>query len=278
MAPKPILNNTTSLDHLEELSGTETAEERHRRVAVFHAHRLQAQKDVENQVFEAIEAFLDFPLEKDSSSSEPCASDILRFQELIKLFQVSDYDALLDERRMAQKCGYVFCPNAPKKQDTQARYRILGLRKGQDFRIVETKSLEMWCSQQCARRALYVKVQLLEEPAWLRRGDVVPSVTLLVGDDVAVANKEYSRPMNDDQLRKAMEDLALERGDKRQNPRPEDLVRTDIVEKMLTESPRLPKSSNKDSIEGYEPRSTTAGAITLPSRSLAVNVGHAGDT
>lgn len=39
-----------------------------------------------------------------------------------------------------------------------------------DFGIVETKEVEKWCSDRCARRALYIKVQLNETAAWERIG------------------------------------------------------------------------------------------------------------
>jgi len=39
------------------------------------------------------------------------------------------------------------------------------------MKIVPREKLEMWCSDGCAERAMYVRVQLVEEPVWERRAD-----------------------------------------------------------------------------------------------------------
>ena len=39
-----------------------------------------------------------------------------------------------------------------------------------DFKIVKTKDVGRWCSEDCTRRAMYIKVQLSEMPAWERVG------------------------------------------------------------------------------------------------------------
>lgn len=45
------------------------------------------------------------------------------------------------------------------------------INKGRrDFDIVETRELERWCSTECTRRALWIKVQLNETAAWERVG------------------------------------------------------------------------------------------------------------
>jgi RNA polymerase II-associated protein 2 len=265
MAPKPILKNRENPNQLQELANTETPEQRNRRIALFHAHRIQAQKDVEQQVFEATEAFIDFPLVQDASSVAPAPSDVAKFQDMIKPFRPSDYDALLDERRMANRCGYVFCPNPPKKPNTSGKYKILGMKKGQTFKVVEAQKLELWCSPECARRALYIKVQLIEEPAWLRRGGISPEITLLTGDDSAAPVKEMPRNFTDDQLKQAMQDLALERGDDRIDSRPANLVKETVVEKEHNEAP-LPVPGSSKSIEGYEPKPTEPGSFKRPIR------------
>lgn len=42
--------------------------------------------------------------------------------------------------------------------------------KAKDFRITKKEDAEKWCSDTCARKALYVRVQLSECPAWERSG------------------------------------------------------------------------------------------------------------
>jgi hypothetical protein len=46
--------------------------------------------------------------------------------------------------------------------------------------IVPREKLEMWCSDECAERALYIRVQLAEEPVWERRADDIRGKNLLL--------------------------------------------------------------------------------------------------
>ena len=263
MISKSILKNALNPNQLEEKSRSEPAEDRNRRVALVHAHRLQAQKDVESQVLEATEAFLDFPRGSNSSSSQLDKTDILAFQELIKPFQVSDYDELLEERRIADKCGYIFCPNAPQKQDTNAKFRIFGRKKGQNFKVVETSKLEMWCSSDCARRALYIKAQLLEEPAWLRRGGVVPNIVVLTGDSVDANGDQPLETLDNETLQQAMKTLSFERGEEAADSRAKNLVKETIIENRHAAAPDTPQPTGVNGIEGYEPRATNSQPVPL---------------
>jgi hypothetical protein len=87
---------------------------------------------------------------------------------------------------------------------------------------VKRKELEKWCSQQCARRALFVKVQLNETAAWERAG--IPDIQIDLLDEDKSAETEADRTARklgelklEDQRQAARDSaaLAMERGDNR---------------------------------------------------------------
>lgn len=86
--------------------------------------------------------------------------------------------------------------------------------------IMKREDLEKWCSQQCARRALYVKVQLNETAAWERAGIPDIEIDLLDEDksqetDVDRAARELGKLKLEEQRQAARDTaaLALERGE-----------------------------------------------------------------
>ena len=137
-----------------------------REIALYHAHIIQNQKNLELAILESVELLLDFPT-TNNPASRPSDTDVTEFKKNLVHFQPSDYDDLIEERNIVHKCGYPLCPLQNKLQPTKAKFRVLD--KGR--RIVETKQLERFCSDECARRGLWIRVQLNEEPSWLRVGE-----------------------------------------------------------------------------------------------------------
>ncbi|KAA8570677.1 hypothetical protein MFRU_011g02560 [Monilinia fructicola] len=138
---------------------------RHLKVALYHAHLIQQRKAIEKEILHATELLIDYPL----STPRASPTDAQTFQALLRPFQPSDYDALILERNLDNRCGYTLCAN-PRPRDARAgQWRLLGMSgKAKDFRIARREETERWCSEACARRALYVRVQLSECPAWER--------------------------------------------------------------------------------------------------------------
>ena len=154
-------------------SSSVSQEDHNRNLALYHANALQERKDAEAWVLASTEALVDFPRSPSSDPAHPSLQDVLAAKDLLKPFQPSDYDALVTERNIDKKCGYIFCPRPNRLQSTNARYRILQDRsKGRPIpHVVPKESLECWCSDSCGKRALFVKVQLSEEPIWTRTTD-----------------------------------------------------------------------------------------------------------
>ena len=160
-----------------------------REIALYHANIIQTQKDFEFSILNSIEHLLDFPTTT-NHASDPSDSDTAEFKKSIQHFRPSDYDDLIEERNIISKCGYALCPEANKRQPTNARFRVLDKGK----RIVETKQLERFCGEDCARRGLWIRVQLSEEAPWQRvgpSGDVGGG-----GDTVFTLLEERKEPTN----------------------------------------------------------------------------------
>jgi RNA polymerase II-associated protein 2 len=150
-------------------SSSASKEERDRQTAIYHAEIIQQRKDLELFILNSIEALIDFPSPATVDPADPHHDDASTVRSLLIPFQPSDYDDLVQERNIEGKCGYVLCPHARLLQDTKAQFRILRVGKQEGgLKIVPREHLEKWCSEACQRRAMYVRVQLSEEPAWIR--------------------------------------------------------------------------------------------------------------
>lgn len=253
-------------------------EARHRETALFHADLIQQQKGVESQILFATETLLDFPPSPDSNPAHPSQEDTSVAKTLLRLFQPSDLDALIEERNIDNKCGYIFCPKPNRKQDTNARCRILQT-KGEGkktLRFVDRHLLERWCSDECGRRALFVRVQLSEDPAWIRPAGRDADVTFLedegkatsTADDALTAQLQkldIASPL--DAMADALNQLALERGDGQAHSKRSALIDVNVHENTVLQDPKSAdyreSADPRDSIEGYISRFSNAKTIGL---------------
>jgi RNA polymerase II-associated protein 2 len=261
-APKSILKKTKSA------LSTPTKEEHDRELAIYHATLIQQRRDVEMEILLSIERLIDFPDHQDSSAADPALEDVAFFKKLLKQFQPSDYDSLIQERNINGNCGYALCPKQRVKDNSSGRFRLIGTTgMAKDFKVVPTEELEKWCSEDCARRALYVKVQLNESPGW-ERVDSTIEIKLL-GERKTETEREEAQLA--DGLRKldigisaqGAEDLALERGD-RGSAAVMGRVSVEIAEKTETGTVTAPSLNAEDlggklaklhlTMEGYTPR------------------------
>ncbi|KAJ9211826.1 hypothetical protein DTO166G4_6599 [Paecilomyces variotii] len=151
---------------------------RHLAIAMHHAHRIQAQKDAESLILDRILELVSFPTAPNADPAAPSASDAKALKSALRPFQPADYDNLILERNIEGLCGYALCPREHRKEDPKTKFRIVWGAKGsgaggrgREMKVVPKEKLEMWCSDECAERAMYVRVQLTEEPVWERRAD-----------------------------------------------------------------------------------------------------------
>ncbi|KFY34194.1 hypothetical protein V494_06973 [Pseudogymnoascus sp. VKM F-4513 (FW-928)] len=197
----------------------------HLATALYHANLIQRRKDLELDILYSTETLLDYPT-TDLPATSPSPSDISTIKQLIRPFQPSDFDALLDERRINNRCAYVLCPNPSPARGSNGGYRLFGTSgKSSNFRIVPAAEADLWCSEDCARRAMYLKVQLSETPAWERDGGYGGELELL-GEREALSERQRLDERLADDLKnldiisdpegrgvEERRDLALERGE-----------------------------------------------------------------
>ena len=155
------------------------------RIALHHANLIQQRKDVEAHITDSIVELTELPRARTPSggvypASDPQPPDVADFTRLIRLFQPSDYDDLIAERNACGRCGYALCPLPRRTYSGAGTFKLVNVGRD-DFDIVRREELERWCSRACARRALYVKVQLSETAAWERAG--VPDLTIDLLDE-----------------------------------------------------------------------------------------------
>ncbi|KAG9847933.1 hypothetical protein KCU98_g6798, partial [Aureobasidium melanogenum] len=272
--PKSILKKTSShnsspLDSTSSLPPNTNlkirpksdAERKRLETAIQHAHLIQEQKAILAKNLDYIEELSDYP-----ASSSATVSETTAFLEYMLSFQPSDYDALIEERHVNGRCGYTLCANAPRKAVAKAPWQ-----KG--------KGVENWCSDDCAKKALYVKAQLSETPAWERRaGDRNPLV--LYGGTAAAktpspAGTQIQLPVRTKAKTAADErDLAYERGeiDKVADAKMDKVLKAEVQENSIMSSvtpptqTRFADSDVHDLIEGYQPRGVQQGnLITIKS-------------
>lgn len=261
----PEIQPTGSPTH----SPPRSREDRNRETALHHAHLIQARKDTELLILSSTEALLELPstsLSHPKSAVDPSPSDVSFFKSSLRAFTPSDYDALVTERNINRQCGYTLCPHQNRLENTTAKYRLLR-GKGHSpeaLRVVERELLERWCSDDCGHRALYVRVQLSEVPAWERRGSSQSAEIRLLdeGQDEHVIKKltELEIGAGMDNLAERTKALAIERGDGSNNA-----VRIDVDVHESNEpgnsrasAPAISdRLSSANLIEGYDPSRLT---------------------
>ena len=261
--PHSILNNAVSS------ISTQSRDDRNRETALYHAQLLQQRKDVEALILASTEALLELPSSPAADPTRPSLQDTVLVKNSLKPFQPSDYDSLIEERNINKQCGYVLCPRPNRQEDTKAKYRILPSKKGATVNFVERYTLERWCSDACGKRALYVKVQLCEEPAWTRVGSAGGDIVLLEDernnqekheeDSILIENlRSLNMGPEEDEIVTKMNALAIERGEKKAPSRSLGLAEIDIREKNVNSTAFAEASFGKvggleDSIEGHTP-------------------------
>ncbi|KAJ5176100.1 uncharacterized protein N7482_001977 [Penicillium canariense] len=261
------------------LSGRPRATPQHLGVALQHAHQIQAQKDAENMILDRIIELLALPSSPSADPAAPSAADAQAFKSALLDFRPSDYDSYIMERNNEDLCGYGLCRrehgNARRGKDQifQFKWGAKGSGpggRGRSMDIVPHEKLEKWCSDECAERALFIRVQLTEQPVWERRGNASRGMNIELleearakgpkrrteGSTSAAAVTAEMKNLNLQDPGRSQE-LAMERGDSGRSPRG---ARVDVRIKekdqsMAASAPEWrPEDATGGSIEGYVPQ------------------------
>jgi RNA polymerase II-associated protein 2 len=218
-------------------------------LALQHAHRIQHQKDVTAQILESLQLLIGIP-----ATSDFTATEAKQFTTHVSLFQPSDLDDLVEERRIDGRCGYVLCANPP---------RSVSIGPSAVWKIGNVA--QHFCSSGCAKQSMYVKSQLLSVPAWERVPGQTPVIYL--HEDDRLESEAPSPPpppppphIFSQRSRDIGEqsELAAERGEKTGSLRPSQVMADVIVEKPTTSFKPLSSVDgalvSSTAIEGYEPK------------------------
>ena len=266
----------------ESNTSRKSASDVHRETALHHAQNLDNQKSMQNEVLDLVVEIVDLPSKQDADPARPSASDAAIFKKGLRLFQVSDLDDVVLERNIYDKCGYGLCGRPNLKQPGNFANRIIwGKKNGPAFQIIPKSELEKWCSKACEERAMFVRLQLGREPAWLReehvedvkllddvrqesQGEALTSImsSLNIQDsspDIADDLKKLmlgppDRPRDEQAASERLKELSLERGGL--GAASKVALPDRILEKATTSIPKPPQQSDIDAgaIEGYQPR------------------------
>ena len=269
--PKGILKKTNPTT--ETTSTEPDAAAKARNLAIHHASIIHDRRQISDTISDAVIALSKLPSGASAtpppSAASPSDDDAMAFTSQIRLFQPSDYDELIEERNCLGKCGYVLCPKPRIKVNQTGEFKLVNFGRI-DFAIVPKKEMERWCSQACARRAMYIKVQLNETAAWERAGIEGIEIELYQEAGSSGNRKKASDPAEEiandlrslklEADRKAANDakeLALERGDTGDKAKKR-RVAIKVKEKEVSEAPTEPSlDQNEDGhllLEGYKPK------------------------
>ncbi|KAJ5171407.1 uncharacterized protein N7500_004190 [Penicillium coprophilum] len=271
--PPPSYKYPTQEEQDKYLEGRPGATQQHLEVALEHAQQIQTQKDAEDVILNRILELLELPSSPTADPAAPSQEDTIKFKYALAPFRPSDYDNLILERNFEDSCGIAskteaqeagFNLNtAPKEADQGGR--------GRSVDIVSEDRVEKWCSDACAERALWIRVQLSEKPVWERRAGDTRGTAILLLEEARAKRLKAPAPTSSvssvvDDLqsmglgnRDRSRELAMERGDT-STIRPDGRVNVNIRENQRSshQAPGAPQMRPEDAsggaIEGYVPR------------------------
>lgn len=291
--PKGILKKTTttppppSQPHLHPgsspspstFSQQQKQQQQHLRL-LQHLAKTQLKPPVPIETFERL---CQLPSDPTNPASSPSASDAHTFLTALRGFQPREYLDLIEERTILGKCGYTLCP-LPHR-NLRNKFKI-STRLGA---IAKTEDLNKWCSDECARRGLYLKVQL-DNPSYVRGEDGKMEVLLELFDTSSGSNERsggrglmVGDGEDQKQLARAMAQLEIDKSKKQKQATSalaaergeggflgqQGKVEVTIQEKATSE-PAVPPSAEDgahQTVEGYK---TTFGTGKTPGENADV--------
>ena len=227
-------------------------------------------------------------------AASPLPADVSLLLTHLSQFQPQEYLDLIEERNCLSKCGYALCPRPCRSHAGPFK---ISSGSGQ---IARTEDLNKWCSDACARRGMYLKVQL-DRPSYVRdetpggsggmvvklelwdeghgndmngkgkkKAEVVPAAAGMRGSEddrtkLAQAMAQLELDKQKQEARKKTQTLAGERGDPKGGVfSGVSRVEVTIRESDVADGPVQPPAQlDEDAflrVEGYKPSFDGAGA------------------
>lgn len=224
---------------------------REQQIAIQQARLLQQQLQQEIKPAVSLEIFerlSQFPPPSSSSGSQssaysaknPAPADAAEFITSVAEFTPSEYLDLIEERNCVGRCGYTLCPRPRRKLSGEFKITAAGIARVED--------LNKWCSDTCAARALFIKVQL-DNPSFTTnsRGERVVKIELRAEKDKepeggekngqkdeATTKSSKTDQIEDEKLARDMKKLDLGQQVQKQTPPPPLRHQPDQDEKRQT--------------------------------------------
>jgi RNA polymerase II-associated protein 2 len=188
-------------------------EDRIRATAVKHAKMLEEKKQLRNRILDLVVECFDLPSKQIASPKDAPQTDVSLFKTSANLFQPSDFDDLVLERNIDNRCGYALCSRPKQKAKHDAKH----VWSNEAGFFVDRAEYERWCSKECKARAVFVRAQLSTEPAWLRENAPL-NIKLLdeveQTSDLEKALRDLSiGQVDSEEIVSKLQDLSFERGD-----------------------------------------------------------------
>lgn len=224
-----------------------TPRPREQQIAIHQAQQLLRQRGEEVKPpvpLEVFERLSEFPIRRSGfSAANPSPDDAREFITALEDFMPREYLDLIEERNCVGNCGYTLCPKP--RRSFKGEFKVLPTG------VARTADLNMWCSDDCARRALFIKVQL-DNPSYIRReGKMVVKIELSESED------ELARGMSQLAISKDKDAAALaaERGDTKVLGRQIDVT----IREKATVTAKAPDPNSEDAHLMLEGHRTTFG-------------------
>lgn len=220
-------------------------------------------------ILDSVLRLLELPRTPNADPTRPSESDAAEFRQTIVQFKPNDYDMAIEERHSNGSCGYALCPRPAKKVKGGGKFAFV--ETASDLHIMPRKIAELWCSQDCAKRAMYVKVQLGETLPALRKVD---DIELMIEKTEAGQSITLPfRPRNQGSAQRANASEQSTAQSSGVNRVTDGILKMDIVEKQFSSAnpqpPTLGDQQSQESyasVEGYQPRASKDKAPEMGER------------
>jgi hypothetical protein len=229
---------------------------KHLETALFHAKKIEEQKVLEFQILDDLEKLIDYPKNPDTTADSPQPDDIENVTSLLQLFRLGDYDDLIEERRIDNKCCYILCPKPPSRPKDVSGRKILFKNNG-DIYTMPADKYYVWCSPECSKRSDYLRSQIERADSWSR---ALKHYEFVVGDlnDRKTMKYDPQKAAAVETLSNQMAGMGIKDDSDSKNSQPIDKLMSDmVIEKTPANPPTVPEAdiyqNNHDIIEGYRP-------------------------
>lgn len=223
-----------------------------RAAAVEQARQIQAQKQIQDHVYDTIIEFVDLPNDAEADASNPSTTDRQHFHDGIRLLSPEDFDQVALERNIYEKCGYPLCPKKVKISQNSGTHTIQWAKKGADLGVIPQREVPTWCSAQCEKYAHIIRKQLSVEPAWEQQGSLKSIQLPFYTKDAVARCEEGSGASQKQDITDRMKALSIERGDRKDNGKHDDVQLIERSTNGAAVAPPQNFDTDLGSIDGHE--------------------------